>query len=179
MADRGIKQYRISPSDMPPISSQYEGYDLRYRVISEDRNRTSHWSPIQLIKPEYTFVPGDIQFHKAGDTANLVWDAVTITKIDNLKTYVIRKALGYDVWVRWDRGSGDGDWLYDARYETTSFSIPIPSEYTVNGVVQPSPPNRVSFEVYLNGYPIERGDGIPLDAGTPFLKMYEIYNQTV
>jgi hypothetical protein len=179
MADSGIKQYRINILDMPPISSEYQGYDLRYRVISEDRNRTSHWSPIQLIKPEYDFVVGQIQFYKAGSTANLIWDSVTVTKIEGSETYNIRKAVEYDVWIRWDRGSGDGDWLYDARYEGTNFAIPIPSTYTVNGVVQPSSPNRASFEVYLKGYPVQRGDGIPFDTGTPFLKVYELYNQTV
>jgi hypothetical protein len=55
-------------------------------------------------------------------------------------------------------------------------SIPVPSTYTVNGVVQPSPPNRMSVEVYLPGYPIQRSDGA---AGTPFLKVYRLLNQTV
>jgi hypothetical protein len=34
----------------------------------------------------------------------------------------------------------------------------------------------MSIEVYLTGYPIERADGA---AGTPFLKVYRLLNQTV
>jgi hypothetical protein len=176
MADSGIKQYRVPISDMPAISSVYEGYDVRYRVISEDRNRTSHWSPIQLIQPDYTFVPGSVSFNKAGSIASIVWDSVEVTKIYNSKTYSISKSHEYDIWIRWDRGSGDGDWLYKERIDTTSLSIPIPSTWTIDGVVQPTTPNRMSIEIYLKGDPAERADGAP---GTPFLKVYRLLNETV
>lgn len=176
MANETIKKFKLPPSDLPAISSETEGYSLRYRIISDDRNRVSHWSPIYLIDPNYTFVPGIIHFNKAGDIASIVWDAVTVNKVDGGNTYFIRKASQYDFWVRWDRGGGDGDWLYKERLSTTSLSLPVPTTYTVNGIVQPSAPNRMSIEVYLTGYPIERADGA---AGTPFLKVYRLLNQTV
>ncbi len=176
MADSGIKQFRVTISDMPAISSIYEGYDVRYRVVSEDRNRTSHWSPIQLIQPDYTFVSGDIVFNKTGDAASIIWDSVEITKISNGKTYSISKSHEYDIWVRWDRGDGDGDWLYKERIDTTSLLIPIASSWTINGVVQPTSPNKMSVEIYLKGDPAERADGAP---GTPFLKVYRLLNETV
>ena len=46
MADANIKKTRISKSSLPPIDHDTLKYNTRYRVISEDRNRTSHWSPI-------------------------------------------------------------------------------------------------------------------------------------
>jgi hypothetical protein len=46
MADANIKKLRILKSYLPPVDHDTEKYNLRYRVISEDRNRTSHWSPI-------------------------------------------------------------------------------------------------------------------------------------
>lgn len=176
MANEIIKKFKTPFSDLPAISSETQGYSLRYRVISDDRNRTSHWSPIYLVEPDYTYVPGIIHFNKAGDIASIVWDAVTINKVSGANTYFIKKESQYDFWVRWDRGSGDGDWLYKERLSTTSLSLPVPTTYTVNGVVQPSPPNRMSVEVYLPGYPIVRADGA---AGTPFLKVYRLLNQTV
>lgn len=171
-----VKKFKTPNAQLPPISAENQGYSVRYRVISSDRNRTSHWSPVYLLQPGYTFVPGDIQFYKAGSIASVVWDAVEITKIEDAKTYSIRKALEYDFWVRWDRGGGDGDWIYKERIETTSLSLPIPSTYTVNGTVQPSAPNRMSIEIYLKGEPVERGDGA---VGTPFLKVYKLTNETV
>lgn len=176
MANETIKKLKVPITDMPPISSINEGYDLRYRIISSDKNRVSHWSPVYLIQPDYNFDSGTIEFHKAGNIASLVWDSVTINKVEGADTYFIRKESSYDIWLRFDRGGGDGDWLYKERLSTTSLSIPVPPTYTVNGVVQPSQPNRLSVEVYLPGYPIERSDGA---AGTPFLKVYRLLNQTV
>jgi hypothetical protein len=176
MAEEVVKKYKVPPQSLPAISSISEGYTLRYRVVSSDRNRTSHWSPIYTIIPDYTYVPGNIYMNKAGNIASVVWDAVNITKVEGPNTYLIGKALEYDFWVRWDRGGSNGDWLYKERLSTTSLSLPIPNTYTVNGVVQPSPPNRMSIEVYLKGYPIERLDGA---AGTPFLKVYRLLNETV
>jgi hypothetical protein len=46
MADANIKKTRILKSALPPIDYETLKYNTRYRVISEDRNRTSHWSPI-------------------------------------------------------------------------------------------------------------------------------------
>jgi hypothetical protein len=176
MSDEIIKKFQTPSTSLPVISSITEGYSVRYRIISSDKNRTSHWSPIYLIVPDQTFVSGNIEFHKAGNIASLVWDSVTITKVEESATYTIGNATAYDVWVRWDRGGGNGDWLYKERLSTTSLSLPIPTTYTVNGSVQANPPNRMSLEVYLPGYPIERSDGA---AGTPFLKVYRLLNQTV
>jgi len=250
--DPGIKKAKIPVNELPPINSETEGYSLRYRVISEDKNRVSHWSPLYLVQPEYTYVPGSIKFSSGGQVANITWDSVTVLKdtatiqeINNkvlntniatlttsgahymkvgdwvtvsgvnatfngtyeitaatantfsyykntgnvassavtpLGTYkrnsVIQKAKEYDIWVRWDRNDG-GDWAYKERIEGTSISFPHQSIYTINGVVQASAPNRVSFEIFLKGYPITRGDGVPLATGTPFLKVYRLLNETI
>ena len=171
-----IKKFTTPITDLPPISAETQGYSVRYRIISADKNRTSHWSPVYLIEPGFTFVPGTIAFNKAGSVASIVWDAVEITKVEGVDTYSIRKALEYDLWVRWDRGGNNGDWLYKERIETTSLSLPIPATWTINGVVQPTTPNRMSVEIYLKGNPIERADG---PVGTPFLKVYLLTNETV
>ena len=251
-ADAGIKKAKIPVDELPPISSETEGYSLRYRVISEDKNRVSHWSPLYLVKPEYTYVPGSIQFSSGNQVASITWDSVTVLKntatiqeinnkvlntdiatlttvgahymkvgdwvtvsgvdatfngtykieavtyntfsyykdngniastaVSPLGTYkrnsLIQKAKEYDIWVRWDRGDG-GDWVYRERIEGTSISFPHQSIYTIGGVVQASAPNRVSFEIFLKGYPITRADGVPLAAGTPFLKVYRLLNETI
>lgn len=171
-----IKKFKTSIEDLPAINSNTEGYSLRYRIISSDKNRTSHWSPVYLLQPGYTFVPGDIVFNKAGSISTIVWDSVEVTKVDDGDTFSITKVHEYDIWVRWDRGGGDGDWLYKERIDTTSLSIPIPSTWTIDGVIQPTTPNRMSVEIYIKGDPIERADG---PVGTPFLKVYILTNETV
>ena len=151
MADSGIKQIRISQDSLPAINSELEGYSLRYRVISDDKNRSSHWSPHIKIVPGYTYVSGNIEFNKSGSIATQVWDSVTILKDSS----EIRKAHEYDIWVKWDR-SDSGDWIYKQRIDGTSVSFAIPSTYTINGIVQGSPPNRLSTEIYLKGNPVSR-----------------------
>jgi len=171
-----IKKFITPVTNLPAINANTEGYSVRYRVVSSDKNRTSHWSPVYLLTPAFTFVPGTIAFHKAGSIASIVWDAVEVTKVEGANTYSITKTHEYDIWVRWDRGAGNGDWLYKERIDTTSLSLPIPNTWTINGVVQGTTPNRMSVEIYLKGEPIERADG---PVGTPFLKVYVLTNETV
>ena len=48
MADRGIKKAVVLSGDLPePINGGQ--YLVRYRIVSEDRNRRSHWSPIYYV----------------------------------------------------------------------------------------------------------------------------------
>jgi hypothetical protein len=43
-----VKKVTIEKKDFPPLSPDGE-YLLRYRIISEDKNRNSHWSPIYKL----------------------------------------------------------------------------------------------------------------------------------
>jgi hypothetical protein len=160
MANEIIKKARILENRLPAINSITEGYEIRYRVISEDKNRTSHWSPIFLVKPEYTYVPGTIHHTKAGDVSTVAWNSVEIKK----GTTLIKEAMSYDVWVKWDRGDG-GDWEYRSRIDTSSIALITPSTYKIGGVVQVSAPNKLSVEIYLKGFPVSRD--------TTFLRVYQ------
>lgn len=46
-----VKKVTVSKDSLPPINSEEEKYVVRYRIISEDRNRISHWSPQHLVSP--------------------------------------------------------------------------------------------------------------------------------
>lgn len=43
-----VKKVVIEKQNFPPLSPNGE-YLLRYRIISEDKNRTSHWSPVYKL----------------------------------------------------------------------------------------------------------------------------------
>ena len=49
MADSGIKKAIIKKALLPAIDSNNIGYIFRYRVVSEDKNRTSQWSPVNIV----------------------------------------------------------------------------------------------------------------------------------
>jgi hypothetical protein len=160
MPDSGIKKTRIKRENLPAINTDIEGYIVRYRILSEDKNRFSHWSPIKTILPEYTYVPGSINHNKSGSISTVAWNAVTINK----DSKYIATAQEYDIWVKWDRGDS-GDWVYRSRIENTSIALLTPTEYTIGGVVQGSAPNRLSVEIYLKGNPISRD--------STFLRVYQ------
>lgn len=69
-----VKKVTIEKKDLPPLSPNGE-YLIRYRIISEDKNRTSHWSPVYSL--DTTAVPvGD------GTTVNFIRNVtsdVTVT----------------------------------------------------------------------------------------------------
>ena len=44
-ADNNIKKITVLQSSLPSTSN----YTVRYRFVSEDKNRTSHWSPTYEI----------------------------------------------------------------------------------------------------------------------------------
>lgn len=151
MADSGIKKTTVLNSDLPAINPFTEGYDVRYRVISEDKNRTSHWSPIYKVVPDFTYSGGNIIFNKSGSIVQIAWDSVDILK----NSTFIRKSTEYDIWVKWDR-SDNGDWIYKERIQGTSITLPIPDTYFIDNIEQSESPNRFSIEIYLKGNPITR-----------------------
>ena len=124
MVDPGIKKAIVQNESLPFINSNIEGYILRYRVVSDDKNRSSSWSEPVVVEPGFTLVPGNIHHAKSGEINTVVWDAVSIFK----NTTFIRKAHEYDIWVQWDRGD-NGDWAYLERIDATSISFLTPFLY--------------------------------------------------
>jgi hypothetical protein len=151
MADQNIKKFIIKQDDLPTIDSLTQKFNVRYRIISEDKNRLSHWSPILSIDPEYIYVPGNINIVSSGITT-VVWDTVTI----KIGTNTIRQAKDYDVWVKWSKAAGLGDFNYVQRVSGNSISLVHPTTFYIDGVDQEQSPNRITVEIYLKGEPITR-----------------------
>jgi hypothetical protein len=140
-------------------------YQIRYRLISDDRNRVSAWTPIFSVDPEVVFVrgtlqiPGNIQIEKNSGYVTVTWDSVSIYKdIDSSLNYVGELPY-YDLWIRW-AGSGGGtpsNWIYQSRISSTSVNLVVPATYPnpvspFNNVV----PRYLYVEVYRPGNPILR-----------------------
>jgi len=71
MADKNIKKSIIKKKDLPPFSGETGKIRLRYRVISEDRNRSSHWSKIHEIAMPVIVSPYSytLSIQKQGNTS--------------------------------------------------------------------------------------------------------------
>jgi uncharacterized protein (DUF2141 family) len=105
MADANIKKLRILKSSLPPIDHDTEKYNIRYRVISEDRNRVSHWSPIYN-----------------SDGVDLVVTSGAVSRAGNIITAVWGDQNDfpeYDVFVKFD----SGDFFYHGKSKVHSYSF--------------------------------------------------------
>jgi len=73
MADSGIKKVIIKKALLPAINSDSVGYIFRYRIVSDDKNRTSQWSPINIVEDDsIASVTGALQITETITT--VVWD---------------------------------------------------------------------------------------------------------
>lgn len=131
--DRGIKKIIIPKSELPGFFGDHKQYILRYRFISEDKNRTSHWSPVYKIVAEDT--PTEILNSIIIDTSN---------KVVNIAWEPQNNIEEYFIYVKWN----NGDWQYYAKTTQTNYSIVygIDKEY-INIAVQT---NTIPLERFTN-----------------------------
>lgn len=138
---------------------------LRFRLISEDKNRISSWTPIFSIDPEFIFVRGTgdtlgkINIEKNVGTVSISWDSVSVYKNINGTLTHIEESPVYDLWIRWAGTSGThpSDWIYKERLSSTSVSIVVPTTYPdPNSPYGDITPKYLYIEVYRQGKPVSR-----------------------
>jgi len=146
MVDAGIKKATIESNQLPLIRFDENDlfYDVRYRVISEDKNRASFWSPIKrIITPSttdadlpYTTSPRISVYSVNADGGNKAITSLwTFPQDDSefnpdpYKASLERKfseTTFFDIFVRWSpdvSGTNWGDWKYETTISTNSFTI--------------------------------------------------------
>lgn len=91
-----IQRVVIPISSLPPVNED-GAYSIRYRVISEDQNRISHWSPIYNITPyQDGIVPVNAEIVINGNIATIVWENSTnTTYYDIFIGYGLESNLSY------------------------------------------------------------------------------------
>jgi hypothetical protein len=106
--DVGIKKIIVPKSKLPGFFGDTQQYVLRYRIISEDKNRTSHWSPIYKITAEDTAseILNSIVVDTTNRVINLVWEPQP-----NIPEYYI--------YVKWNNSG----WQYYTKTSQTNYSI--------------------------------------------------------
>jgi hypothetical protein len=90
MADPGIKKLTIPKNQLPPVSDNNQ-YILRYRIVSDDKNRASHYSTIFLATAnDIEAVSGNLSI--SGNSLVAVWGD------ENNRPK-------YDIFVKFDNGA--------------------------------------------------------------------------
>ncbi len=114
-----VKKVTIEKKDFPPLSPDGE-YLVRYRIISEDKNRTSHWSPVYKLdaKPFIQDVDSNIEVAPAG---------ILITWGDQ------NKAALYDIFVSFKIGGTWQPYYYQGSSSLHYYSFEQPIRPTAIG----------------------------------------------
>lgn len=104
MSNPVVKKVIIKKEDLPAFNGLSQNYIVRYRIVSEDKNRSSHWSPYySLINAQSQQVTCSVQI------------------VDNLVTMVWKKPQSavsqYDIYFKIDAG----DWEYVGSSPSTQF----------------------------------------------------------
>jgi hypothetical protein len=147
------KRVVIKKENLPNINVLTKKYNIRYRIITNDRNRTSYWSPIYSVDPENIYVPsGEILIEKHTGYSTLVWNPVVIKKNVDGDPIDFRdgdsELKEYDIWIRWGTSATDGEWKYKERISSSSLNVLKPTE--------PAGINHISVEIYRPGQPTLR-----------------------
>ncbi len=139
-----IKKVIIPKSSLPAIGAVTGSYKVRYRIVSDDLNRTSHWSPIHKLSvtPISNTVPYDIQVGE--NTITTIWNAIAGLPISS-----------FDVYLRWmaDPVSGEDieekyPWEYATTIGTTSYSLIKPTSIVVDGISVVPTRFQISVQVF-------------------------------
>lgn len=134
MADEGIKRIRIDQRNLPPLDAETNSYYVRYRIVSQDKNRNSAWSQIETIPWPFTFLPSDVPITVNKDVANsrveVVWNPAEII---NNEGAVVGTTNDYDIVYSWS-GTNSGTSQFGERafivsqQRANSVNLLIPSE---------------------------------------------------
>jgi hypothetical protein len=179
VANEVIKKVRIASAELPFIQFTTSNnqalsraeidelyYDFRYRIISQDKNRTSSWSAIErIVMPDITTpfpYTSDQRISISENGGNpkvitAIWTKPLAT--DNPSSYenIFNKINIYDVWVRWTEtnnatqsSSGWTNWEYVTTVSSNTFSIVKPNaDYkTVEVAIQV--PTEIKLRDYNN-----------------------------
>lgn len=115
MADSKIRKVVIPKEKLPAFNGVNHSYTVRYRIVSEDRNRTSHWSPqYKLAADDAPDTDYSLSIDTAGKVLNLVW-----AQPEGLNSL-------FDIYVKW----GDQPWKYLSQEVSTKFTTLIPTGTT-------------------------------------------------
>ena len=124
-----LKKAKIPVSDIPVVDSENQ-YIVRYRVVSEDKNRVSHWS--QFLK-----VPGPTINSNSSGAVSVTIKDITVSWFDS------PKRGSYDIFVKYGTGvsleaATFGDYTYSgtSNSQTYTFLNPTTTASYVRVLVQ-------------------------------------------
>lgn len=168
-----MPKIRIPVEKLPPPDI-YGNHTLQFRVVSEDRNRSSAWSPLYTIKsigqyrPLRSVVVENLESGGSQSSFTITWDTPTIYNYDNS---LVSASIAHnhsqnfkqhptDVFLRWYNGSSNGHFEYHDRILTDSTTI---AKSTQNVLSSGHGPTNVEIVGLISTYGLSGISGSELD----------------
>jgi len=127
VADKNIKKSVILKKNLPEFSGKTGKYEVRYRIISEDRNRTSHWSKIHaLTVPSVTQLTSTSYKLVVQETDPTIYVVQLFWTPNNSYLFNI-----FDIYLATNKASGEpvvADYSYNRRVSVPQFSINLDND---------------------------------------------------
>lgn len=155
MVDSNIKKNIILKKDLPSVigDNSMLTYSIKYRIVSEDKNRVSHWSPIHSIAasntgdetgfdpldPENTSIPHTIHIDKSIHSVSMSWTMPSLlilnpTEEQKLLQSTQASIKSFDIYVQWqlDVDNSWTEWTWFGTVNSNNFlmTYPHPSDAT-------------------------------------------------
>jgi len=149
-----LKKAIIKNKNLPSVSFDDDSlfYPIRYRVVSEDKNRVSQWSPTYKLAVPSTSVAGlpydgavsskRFSISTSGSSpvkidANWSFKQASESPTDLEK--VFSNTQSFDIWVRWNSVASPNtanweSWEFFSTVNTTSFSTTKRTTATTNQI---------------------------------------------
>jgi|LauGreDrversion4_1035100.scaffolds.fasta_scaffold92234_2 hypothetical protein len=126
MADQAIKKATVPKADLPAFNGKTNKYSVRYRIVSDDKNRYSQWSPYYYLPvPSRNVLSKQVQCSVTlvSNAINMVWSHPTSEVFQQYDIY-IRTNLTFDPTLINDPYNG---FSYVSSSSSTQFSTLAPA----------------------------------------------------
>lgn len=107
----------ISPQNLPAPNGYTESYTVRFRILSDNQNNFSYWSPIFEVPVSASYTSASAQVNYNSGIVSVAWLPVA-------------DVYKYDIWIAWDNGANPSTWEYYERISTTSTNFAKPAGKT-------------------------------------------------
>lgn len=104
----------IQAKNLPAPNGYTESYSVRFRIITDNQNNFSSWSPIYEIPINVSYTVTEPELNHNSGIVSMSWPTVN-------------DVYKYDIWIAWDDGTNPNTWIYYERTTATfSFaSVPL------------------------------------------------------
>jgi hypothetical protein len=177
-----MPKIRIPVEKMPPPDI-YGDHTVQFRIVSEDRNRVSAWSPLYTVKslgqyrPYRSVVVENLESGGSQESFIITWDTPTIYNYDpSLVSASIAhnhsqnfKQHQTDIFLRWYNGTSAGHFEYHDRVLTDSTTI---AKSTADVLPSSSGPTNIEIVGLISTYGLSGLSGSDLDSKINSMKGY-------